>query len=94
MSKFSVAIIIILLSPIVYIKYFLITQYRLKLSFPKYLLLLTGYVFFLAVTVWILTAGLINLVIFVLIHLIVVFIAVWRERVVFVEELKSITKND
>lgn len=92
--NYLVAIAIALLvAPIGGIYYFLITHYRRKLSISRYVLLLFCYVLIWALTVYALSSSFINVFVFILIHLGVLFVGLFRERVAFVEELKSIAKN-
>lgn len=92
--NYLVAIAVALLvAPIGGIYYFLIAQYRRKLSLGKYILLLFCYLLVWILTVYALASRFINVVVFIAIHLGVLFIGVWRERVAFVDELKSIAKK-
>jgi hypothetical protein len=90
MNYFLAIAIALAVAPIGGIYYFLIAQYRRRLSLGKYILLLFYYVLMWALTVYALTSRFINVTVFVVIHLGVLFAGVWRERVAFVKELKSI----
>jgi len=83
----------LLVAPIGGIYYFLIAQYLRKFSIGKYVVLLLCYALVWLLTVYALTSRVIDVIVFVVIHLGLLLLGLFLERVAFVEELKSIIRK-
>ena len=93
LTKLLEILLIIVLAPLSYVYYFLIVHLKAKLGLLKYCLLLLCYIIAWMITVFILTAGLINLLVFVLIHLIILFVGVWNEREEFIKSIMLLLRK-
>lgn len=94
MGKLLIVLIIIFSIPLTYIYYFLIGELPKKIGYPKFILVILGYIILVAIAVELLMEGYLNLLSFYLFFVLTDLVGVWFLRKEFIADMKGLFRKN